>query len=340
VNATVRSTVAIAALFSALPGLSPIAQAEGVAAAPGVNQSLQAQLEQLSQRASPGVMGISVFDLQTGTQWSVNATRAYPMMSVFKAPIGATVLDIVDRGQITPDQTVSLTRADLRKGASAIRDSFHGTDMTFTVQQLLVSAVSHSDNTAADALVKLVGGPTVITAFLRQHGIEGMRVDLDEGQISDIFNDLTPGMAPAANETAQHRDQRLRRGYAAYLADPRNRTTPDAAVDFLRRLWAGQLLSHDSTQRLQTLMYRQTVPRRLRNGFPADVRVADKCGTSESLEGVTAAYNDRRCNVAQRPHGDGCRAPHRIPCAASGAGSALCGYRSRAEQRVPSATLI
>lgn len=40
------------------------------------------------------------------------------------------------------------------------------------------------------------------------------------------------------------------------------------------------------------LMYRQTTPNRMRAGLPADVRFADKCGTSYSLAGETAAYND------------------------------------------------
>jgi beta-lactamase class A len=39
-------------------------------------------------------------------------------------------------------------------------------------------------------------------------------------------------------------------------------------------------------------MYGQTIPNRLRAGLPDDVRLADKCGTSYSLDGETAAYND------------------------------------------------
>ncbi|MBB6242445.1 beta-lactamase class A [Rhodanobacter sp. MP1X3] len=39
-------------------------------------------------------------------------------------------------------------------------------------------------------------------------------------------------------------------------------------------------------------MYGQTKPVRLRAGLPAGVRFADKCGTSYSLDGETAAYND------------------------------------------------
>ena len=39
-------------------------------------------------------------------------------------------------------------------------------------------------------------------------------------------------------------------------------------------------------------MYEQTIPNRLRAGLPTDVRLADKCGTSYSLNGETATYND------------------------------------------------
>ena len=47
-----------------------------------------------------------------------------------------------------------------------------------------------------------------------------------------------------------------------------------------------------TTQRLLRLMYDQTVPNRMRAGLPPDVRFADKCGTSYTLDGQTAAFND------------------------------------------------
>jgi beta-lactamase class A len=40
------------------------------------------------------------------------------------------------------------------------------------------------------------------------------------------------------------------------------------------------------------LMEAQTLPNRLRAGLPPGVRLADKCGTSYTLDGVTAAHND------------------------------------------------
>ncbi len=215
------------------------------------------------------------------------------MMSVFKAPLGATVLSDVDRGTLSLTQRVIVRRDDLvRTGVSGITVGFHGDQEVFTVRQLLEAAVSHSDNTAADVLLKLVGGPSVVTAFLRNHGIRNMRVDRGEREIGREFLGQSGLHAVSSEDTPQQRDARLLRGYAAYLKDPRDRTTPAAAARFLKNLWQGRLLLRPSTQLLLNFLYHQTVPDRLRAGTPPGVRLADKCGTSYALDGMTAAFND------------------------------------------------
>jgi len=259
-----------------------------VATAPSTK--LQAQLENLALRAKPGTLGVTVIDLHSGQTWRVNAGQAFPMMSVFKAPVAAAVLDRIEHGQLAMDRKVVIRRGELESGT--LRDHFHGEQMRFTVGQLLTAAVSKSDNTAVDALLPLVGSPNAVTAFLRTHGIEGMRVDTGERGFRPVFEDLKPGQQPPANETDAQQLARLRRGYRAYLADPRNRSTPDAAADFLHKLWDGRLLSSASTRHLLDLMYAQTMPSRLRQGLPPGARLADKCGTSYTLEKTTAAYND------------------------------------------------
>lgn len=254
----------------------------------GAHTSLQKELSKLAAQARPGTLGIAVSDLQTGRTWLVNADRSYPMMSVFKAPLAATVFSEVDAGKISLDQTVIIRRGDLMTaGVGQIAATFHGDHEAFTVSQLLAAAVSHSDNTAADVLVKLVGGPAAVTAFLRAHGIPHMRVDRDEEAIAREFQ-----LQPVDGETSGQRNLRLREGYEAYLRDPRDTTTPGAAASFLRKLWQGRLLSAASTRRLLGHLYAQTVPDRLRAGIPAGVRFADKCGTSYTLDGKTAAFND------------------------------------------------
>lgn len=277
---------AAATLVLALASLPSAAASKDGPAVTKAHATLQEKLNALAGRAHPGTLGISILDLRSGEEWHINASQAYPMMSVFKAPVAAAVLARIDHGDMSFEQTTSVTRAGL--GSGPIRDDFRGEQMTFTVRQLLTFAVSKSDNTAVNALIELVGGPKVVTTFLRSHGIEDMRVDMDEAGIGRLFNDHEP----PANETTEEENQRRQRGYKAFLADPRNRSTPDAAVTFLHKLWRNELVSPASTQYLIDLMYGQTRPRRLRAGLPADVRLADKCGTSYTLDGVTAAYND------------------------------------------------
>jgi beta-lactamase class A len=204
------------------------------------------------------------------------------------------VLAQIDAGHIALSQEVTIDRRDVVNGAAvpSIGAHFIGEHMRFTVDRLLVAAVSESDNTAVDALIRLIGGPRVVTGFLHAHDIDGMRVDLGEAGVSHILEDTAAGQSTPPQETDQAALARLRRGYRAYLRDPRNRTTPDAAADFLEKLWSGRLLSAASTKRLLDLMYAQTNPDRLRAGLPDGVRFADKCGTSYSLEGETAAFND------------------------------------------------
>jgi beta-lactamase class A len=284
-----------AALLGAVNIGFPVLSAETAFGAPAtarVPSGFQSSLDRLARRAKPGIFGIVVLDLETGRTWEVNADRAFPMMSVFKAPLGAAILARIDAGKISPSETIEIKRSDLRLGASRIARDFRGDSMTFTVDQLLAGAVSYSDNTAADALVKLVGGPQALTAYLRDHGIDDMHVDLDERGIEHVFSGLGSEAGPPANETAKEREDRRWRGFQAFLGDPRNRSTPIAAAEFLQKLWHGELLSKRATRELLDLMYGQTVPARLSAGLPAGVRLAHKSGTSLSMRGVTAAFND------------------------------------------------
>jgi beta-lactamase class A len=246
---------------------------------------LQRALTQLANRMRPGVLGITVVDLNTRVRTRINADRAYPMMSVFKAPVAAAVLAQIDAGRLSLNHEVTIDRGDVVDGAAvpSIGTHFEGKQIHFTVEQLLLAAVSESDNTAVDALIRLLGGPHVVTDYLLAHGIDSMRIDLSEGQVGRIFEDTAKGQSIPAQETKQAALKRLRRGYRAYLDDPRNRSTPDAATNFLEKLWTGKLLSTRSTKRLLGFKYGQTVPSRLRSGLPAGVRFADKCGTCYSL---------------------------------------------------------
>jgi len=286
-----RACIAAALAFACVPTAT---LASEPASPTSSNPALQQSLDALVLRARPGTLGIAVLDLTSGQSTRINAGRAFPMMSVFKAPVAAAVLARVDDGSLSLQQTVTITRGQVQGGSAipSIGAHFHGEQMTFTVEQLLKAAVSESDNTAVNALIRTVGGPGVVMAYLHSHGIEGMRVDTDEAGIAQVFYGLRPGETESAQDSDEAVEHRRKLGYQAFLADPRNCATPDAAIVFLRKLAGRELLSPASTQRLLALMDAQTIPNRLRAGIPNDLQFADKTGTSGAFDGRTGAYND------------------------------------------------
>lgn len=284
---------AIAALAIGATSLSPQAIA-APAASSAAHVDLQQALVGLATKARPGLIGIAVVEVNSGKRWSVRGSEPFAMMSSFKAPVAAAVLDLVDQGKLTLDQEVTLAKSDIQAGSAvpSVGAAVKGGRTRFTVRDLLIGSVTQSDNTAVNALIKLIGGPAVVSAKLKSAGIEGMRVDMDEVGIEEIFEQLPAGTAPPKGETDAQEDARLAKGYAAFLADPRNRTTPDAAVDFLGKLASGKLLTPSSTTLLLKLMRDQVIPNRLRAGLPEGTDFADKTGTSGSYNGHRGAYND------------------------------------------------
>ncbi|MES2300407.1 MAG: class A beta-lactamase [Pseudomonadota bacterium] len=291
----------VAALFAVVAAgatICPAALAAPQSPAPhqlgASSDALQERLEALARRAAPGQLGLAVFDPTSGKHWAVDADVPFIMMSVFKAPVAAVVLSRIEAGQITLDQEVTLTRADVVEGSAipSVGDQVLAGRTRFTVRDLLRAAVSESDSTAVDALIHLLGGPHVVADFLARHAIAGMRVDMGERGVGRVADNLRDGQAIAPKETRAQTARRETLGYAALLADPRNRCTPAAAVDFLHKLATNQLLAPASSAMLIDLMRKQTVPSRLRGGIPAGADIADKTGTSVTVGGRTAAWND------------------------------------------------
>jgi len=144
---------------------------------------------------------------------------------------------------------------------------------------------------AVDVLIRVLGGPQALTAFLREKGLPQMIVRDDERGMARLSAHLMGAEQPPAGETEKQQQQRESAGYQDFLAAPPNTTTANTSALFLKKLWQRELLSVTSTHYLQDLMYAQTVPSRLRGGLPAGARLADKTGTS-GIDGKTAAWND------------------------------------------------
>lgn len=122
-----------------------------------------------------------------------------------------------------------------------------------TLAEICVAALTLSDNTAGNMLLREIGGPAGLTRFARSLGDELTRLDRWEVELNEALPD-----------------------------DPRDTTTPAAMVKNLQQLILGDALSETSRQKLTDWMLaNKTGDARLRAGLPRDWRVADKTGTGE-----------------------------------------------------------
>jgi beta-lactamase class A len=228
------------------------------------NLRLQNQIEQIAA-AAKGRVGVAAVVLETGETVSLNSHDHFPMQSVYKLPIGMAVMKQVDAGKIKIDQKVRVTKSDfVRQGQhSPIRDKYpNGTEIS--VSELLRFAISESDGTASDVLMKLAGGPGVMQAYLSELKITDMIVLNTEKEIGQDW------------ETQY-----------------RNWASPEAAVALLRVLYERRGLSESAHDLLLKFMIESTPgPKRLKGLLPAGTIVAHKTGTSGTEHGITAATND------------------------------------------------
>src|SRR5947209_2496413 len=120
---------------------------------------LREQIEQIS-RASRGRVGASVMLLETGEAVAFNGDERFPMQSVYKLPIGMTVLRQVHERVLGLDGKVRVEVSDLvpSKAHSPLRDKYPKGGIELSVGELLRSMLVESDGTACDVLLRLIGG--------------------------------------------------------------------------------------------------------------------------------------------------------------------------------------
>lgn len=236
---------------------------------------------------SRGRVGVALIHLESGATIDVRGHERFPMASVVKLPIAIEVLKQVAERRLTLDRVVWLGPSDIRPCCTIERRHAKG-GVSFTVIELLEMALIESDNTAADALLKLVGGPDAVERRLRSMGFQYINVDRTEGQLLLDIAGVT--YAPPPDVWTIELQRRLLAdvdrasldlGRARYLTDERDTATPYETAQLLGRLQLGDLLPRAETDLLLTLMIQTTTgPRRLKGRLPTDTVVAHKTGTT------------------------------------------------------------
>jgi beta-lactamase class A len=220
-------------------------------AAPSKAEHFERRAAQI-EAASGGRLGIVVLDTETGARYGHRGDERFPLCSTFKALAAALVLARVDLGLERLDRRVQVPVAGLLSNSPATKRHAGGAPMTMA--QLCEAAVTLSDNTAANLLLRSFGGPAALTAYARSLGDTTTRLDRRELALN-----------------------------TAIAGDPRDTSSPAAMLADLRALATGPALSRASREQLVAwLVANKTGGARLRAGLPPGWRVGDKTGSGDN----------------------------------------------------------
>lgn len=204
------------------------------------------------ERVHGGRLGVSILDVGSGRRLDHRGEERFPMCSTFKWIAAALVLSRVDRGDEQLDRRVAISKSDLVSYSPATEKHLDREGMT--IAALCEAAITLSDNTAANLILGVAGGPQGFTAFVRSMGDTVTRLDRVEPEL----NEGTPG-------------------------DPRDTTSPIAMLDTMRKLLLGNALSVQSRGKLRAWLVANTTGHNaLRAGMPSTWRIGDKTGSSSA----------------------------------------------------------
>jgi beta-lactamase class A len=204
----------------------------------------------------PGRLGVAAIDTGTGAHIAYRGDERFAMCMTITCHLGAAILAQVDQRTLSLDSVITYSGSDLR-GDSPVTEQHVKDGMR--IADLCAAAIADSDVTATNLLLRQIGGPTALTAFVRRLGDTVTRFDREAPDLSS--ND--PG-------------------------DPRDTTTPDAAAAAMSKLLTGNVLLPQSRDKLFEWMNSgQQGLGRLRAGLPDGWAAGDAAGT-----GGNGASND------------------------------------------------
>ncbi len=259
---------------------------------------LRDRIDQLGQ-AFNGRVGIAVQSIGEGWETGWKDSELYPQQSVSKLWVAITALDAVDRRHVDLDDKVTLTRSDLTVFHQPIAtEILDDGSYTTTLGDLMLRAITTSDNTANDRLMRAVGGPEAVRAMIRRKNLGAIRFANGERVMQSKIAGLTWSQAYAVGGKFFEARDRLpikvrSAAFQRYIADPYDGAAPSAIVGALARLKRGELLSPSSTAHLLDVMsHTHTGPNRLKGGLQPGWTLSHKTGTGQELGGIQAGYND------------------------------------------------
>jgi beta-lactamase class A len=211
-------------------------------------ERVQKVLEEAKQEIEDynGVAGLYVWDLEEHSGYGIRPEEQFFAASTIKIPIMVAVYRKVDEGELEFSQQVEIQEEDWAAGAGWLQWEKAGTKQT--VGDLLLLMMTESDNVAANALVRTVGG-------------------------ADHVNEVARSMG--AEDTVLYQKVSSERGVVPALD---NRSTPRDMATMMQQIAEGEAASEKSCGYMIDLMHQDKLDWWLDAGLPPGVDAANKAG--------------------------------------------------------------
>ena len=256
--------------------------------------ALKDSLQLICQKPK-GQMGIYIYDAQLDQSFSIAGDSLFPLASVYKLPIAASLLAAQEAGKLSLYDSIPLNLEDRRhSGCFMDWDSTGKTAFGPQIEELAHYMMRYSDNCATDALLRQLGGPEYVQAQLKSWMVSDININR---YLIEIFIDLanrelpedqslwTYSRATQILSSSPWSERKIAR--RKFLWDRRDQGSPKAFVQLLKGLDQEQWLNPQSSQWLRDcLLSCRTGSYFLPEVLPPNRKVAHKTG---SLPGI---YND------------------------------------------------
>lgn len=184
-----------------------------------------------------------------GVMTFVGSSESYPPASTIKMLLIATLMQQVDDGLLSLDDTTTVEQSDIVGGYGEIQNEPVPNEVT--LERLAELTVTVSDNTATNVLVDVVGYDAM-QALADELGLETMQFG------RKMFESAMP-------------------------PQKENYINAEDTILLLRAIYNGDFLSEESRRRIIAWMSAQTVKTKIAAGVPEGMPIAHKTGENASV---------------------------------------------------------
>jgi beta-lactamase class A len=203
-------------------------------------------------RENGGTLAVAAIDLETGHRFSLHGDTVLAQASVIKVPILWRVTELIRQGALRRDAAYTIEPSASAGGSGWIQDKLKQGPVRLTLDELLRAMIEHSDNTATNHVIGLVGMDSVNRSMLA--------LGLTDTRLQRIMMD-----------TAAAREQR------------ENLSTANEMARLLELIWREERNGQAEFSRFLKL-----VPGEIRKVVPAEVPVWSKTGSVTGVRNEAA----------------------------------------------------